>query len=73
MSGCAPGEWPDFIVNQMPVNHGRRGRPCAIVGPDGVTTFPSIASAAAAEGVARPTVGRRGRQGRQYGTGLVAL
>lgn len=73
MSGCAPGEWPDFIVNDKPVNCGKRGRPCVVLTTEGVTVFPSIASAAAAEGVARPTVGRRVRQGRQYGAGLVAL
>ena len=74
MSGCAPGEWPDFLLNDKPVNCGKRGRPCAVISDGGVTVYPTITSAAAAEGVARPTVGRRARQGRQYGGGgLVAV
>jgi hypothetical protein len=73
MSGCPPGEWPDFLLNDKPVNCGKRGRPCCVISADGVKTYPTISSAAAAEGVARPTVGRRVRQGRLYRGGLVAV
>lgn len=72
MSGCRPGEWPDFLLNPEPTNVGGRGRPCAIVTDNGVEVFPSIAAAGRCLGVTRPTVGRAVREGRRCGGGLVA-
>lgn len=73
MATGSPDKWASFLLNTKPVNTGKRGRPCAIVGPDGVTVYPSIARAAAAEGVAREVVSRRVGEGRQYRGGLVAV
>ena len=70
MSGCA---WPVFLLNEKPVNCGKRGRPCTIVGPNGVKTYPSISNAARAEGVSRPAVARRVRQGRFHTGGFFAV
>jgi len=72
MAGCEDG-WASFILNERPVNCGRRGRPCTIIDGDQVKTYPSISRAAAAEGVTRETLSRRIRQSRLYHDGKTAV
>ena len=48
----SPDQMADFLMMDPPENVGKRGRPTAVVGPDGsVETFPSIAALARAAGV----------------------
>lgn len=61
---AATNEWAAFLMNERPINCGRRGRPCALLIGNQVEVFPSVTKAAVAEGVARETISRQVRQGR---------
>lgn len=70
MAGTWP-EYPDFFAMDQPENVGGRGRPCAVLAGERVQAFPSVAEAARCLGVARETVSRAVREGRQCGGGRV--
>jgi hypothetical protein len=70
MSGCPDG-WADFLLNERPVNCGRRGRPVTIIEGDQVKTYRSVTEAAKAEGLARSIVAKRVLQGREYKNGQI--
>lgn len=72
MAGCPDG-WADFLLNEQPVNCGRRGRPITVVEDDQVKTYPSVSKAAEAEGLTRTTVARRVLQGREYRNGRIVV
>lgn len=72
MAGC-PGGWADFLLNERPVNCGRRGRPITVVEGDQVKTYPSVSKAAEAQGLVRSLVAKRVLEGREYGDGQIIV
>ena len=71
-AGCPDG-WADFLLNERPINCGRRGRPITVVDGDQVTTYPSVSKAAEAEGVTRSMVAQRVLEGLEYKNGRIVV